>query len=57
LEKLIEEDHFAPGSMLPKVRAAVKFVKGRPGKRAIITALSKGTEGLAGTMGTIVESD
>jgi carbamate kinase len=57
LEKLIEEDHFAPGSMLPKVRAALKFVKGRPGKKAIITALSKGTEGLAGRTGTVVVND
>lgn len=52
-EKYIAEGHFAPGSMLPKVQAAVKFVKANPGKRAIITSLFKAVDALDGKTGTI----
>ncbi len=55
-EKYIAEGHFAPGSMLPKVNAAVKFVKGRPGKIAIITSLDKAVEALAGKTGTSIRA-
>jgi len=55
-EKYIAEGHFAPGSMLPKVNAAVKFVKGRPGKVAIITSLDKAVEALAGKTGTSIRA-
>ncbi len=55
-EKYIEEGHFAPGSMLPKVNAAVKFVKERPGKIAIITSLDKAVEALAGKTGTSIRA-
>jgi carbamate kinase len=54
-EKYIEEGHFAPGSMLPKIRAAVKFAKSRKGRKAIITSLYKATEALEGNCGTIIE--
>ena len=37
----VEEGHFPPGSMLPKVEAAMKFVRAFPQKRAIITSLDK----------------
>jgi carbamate kinase len=46
-----EEGHFPPGSMGPKIEAAVKFIKGG-GDRALITSIENiGTalEGLAGT--------
>lgn len=36
-EEYIAQNHFAPGSMLPKIEAAVKFVR-NGGKRVIITA-------------------
>ena len=36
-ESYIEQGHFAPGSMLPKVQAALKFIKSG-GKEVIITA-------------------
>lgn len=36
-ETYIEQGHFAPGSMLPKVQAALKFIKSG-GKEVIITA-------------------
>ncbi|MFT5874979.1 MAG: carbamate kinase, partial [Clostridium sp.] len=47
-EKYIDQGHFAPGSMLPKMQAAVMFAKANPGKRAIITSLFKGVEALQG---------
>ncbi|MEA4987603.1 MAG: carbamate kinase [Anaerovorax sp.] len=53
-EKYIEEGHFAPGSMLPKVQAAVKFAKANPGKKAIITSLFKAVEALEGKTGTVI---
>ena len=49
-----EEGHFAPGSMLPKVQAAMKFVRANPGKKAIITSLDKAIEALNGETGTVV---
>ena len=48
------EGHFAPGSMLPKVEAAVKFVESKPGRKAIITSLDKAVEALEGKAGTTV---
>ncbi len=54
-EKYIEEGHFAPGSMLPKITAAVKFAKSRKGRKAIITSLYKATEALEGNCGTEIE--
>jgi len=50
----MEEGHFAPGSMLPKVQAAVKFAKSNPGKKAIITSLYKAVEALEGKAGTVI---
>jgi carbamate kinase len=55
-EKFIVEGHFAPGSMLPKVLAAVNFAKSRPGRKSIITSLYNANESLAGRTGTIVEA-
>ena len=48
------EGHFAPGSMLPKMEAAVKFVESKPGRTAIITSLDKAVEALAGRAGTTI---
>lgn len=50
--RYIEEGHFAPGSMLPKIEAALKFVESKPGRRAIITLLDKAVEALEGKAGT-----
>ena len=44
--------HFAPGSMLPKVQAAVKFAESKKGRTALITLLEKAKEGIAGQTGT-----
>lgn len=51
-KKYMEEGHFAPGSMLPKVQAAVDFVSSGPGRTALITELRKAKEGIAGKTGT-----
>lgn len=53
-ERYIAEGHFAPGSMLPKVEAAVGFAKSKPGRKALITMLSKARAGLAGETGTTI---
>lgn len=53
-EKLIEQEHFAPGSMLPKVQAAIKFVSGKEGRRSIITSLEKAKDAVLGKTGTII---
>lgn len=52
--KYIAEGHFAPGSMLPKVEAAIKFVESKPGRKAIITSLDKAVEALEGKSGTTI---
>jgi carbamate kinase len=53
-EKYIAEGHFAKGSMLPKVQAALEFAKSKPGRGALITMLSKAKEGIAGKTGTVI---
>jgi len=53
-EKFMEEGHFAPGSMLPKVLASVKFARTFPGKKAVITSLFKAVDALEGSEGTVV---
>jgi len=47
-----EQGHFAPGSMLPKMKAAIKFAESRPGREALITSLEKARDGLKGQTGT-----
>ena len=49
-----EEGHFAEGSMLPKVQAAMKFVRANPSKHAVITSLDKAIEALNGESGTVI---
>lgn len=52
--KYIEEGQFAPGSMLPKVEAALAFAKSAPGRKALITSLEKAKEGIDGQTGTLI---
>lgn len=52
--KYIEEGQFPAGSMLPKVEAAMKFVRMYPNKKAIITSLDKAVEALNGETGTVI---
>ena len=49
-----QEGQFAPGSMLPKVQAAVKFAESKKGRTALITLLEKARDGLAGKTGTAI---
>ena len=51
-EKYCEEGHFAPGSMLPKVKAAVSFAK--TGGTAIIASLENAGAAVRGESGTVV---
>ncbi|MCQ2419079.1 MAG: carbamate kinase [Clostridia bacterium] len=51
-EKYCEEGHFAPGSMLPKVKAAISFAK--TGGSAIIASLENAGKAVKGESGTIV---
>jgi len=51
-QQYIKEGHFAPGSMLPKVEAAVSFAQSAPGRTALITLLEKAKDGINGNTGT-----
>lgn len=53
--KYIEEGHFAPGSMLPKVQACLGFVEANPNSTALITSLQKAKAALQGETGTIIK--
>jgi len=53
-ERLDEAGAFGEGSMAPKVRAAIEFVRSTGG-RAVITELSRGREAVAGNAGTTFE--
>ena len=50
--KYMDEGHFAPGFMLSKVQAAVKFADSKDGRNALITLLEKAKEGILGKTGT-----
>ena len=53
-QRYIGEGHFAKGSMLPKVEAALSFATSRPGRKSFITMLSKAKEGIEGKTGTVI---
>ena len=53
--RYIDEKQFAPGSMLPKVQAAMSFAESKPGRVALITLLEKAAEGIEGKTGTRVQ--
>ncbi|MDR3316055.1 MAG: carbamate kinase [Coriobacteriales bacterium] len=52
-EGYIAEGQFAPGSMLPKVQAALRFVRSRAGREALICSLDRAPEALLGKTGTL----
>ena len=54
VERYIGEGQFAPGSMLPKVEAALAFAQSGPGRSSLITLLERASDGIAGKTGTIV---
>ena len=51
-QEFIEQGQFAPGSMLPKVRAAMDFASG--GGKAIIASLERAADAVRGRSGTAV---
>ena len=55
-KQYIAEGHFAPGSMLPKVQAAVKFADSKEGRTSLITLLEKAKDGIQGKTGTRISS-
>lgn len=52
--KLSEEGQFAPGSMLPKVEAAIMFAQSKPGRKAVIASLAKAPLAMSGQSGTTI---
>ena len=54
--KYMAEGHFAKGSMLPKVEAAVQFAASKPGRHALITMLEKAKDGILGKTGTRISA-
>ena len=55
LEEYIQQNQFAPGSMLPKVQAAMAFVNHKPGSKAVITSLENLAALIESNSGTIIE--
>jgi len=51
-KKYIEEGHFAPGSMLPKIQAAINFLESNPKATVIITSLANAESAIEGKGGT-----
>ena len=54
VKEYMAQGHFAPGSMLPKMEAAVRFAESKAGRRAVITSLEKAVEALNGKAGTTI---
>ena len=52
--RYVEQGQFAPGSMLPKVEAAMRFARTYPNRKAIITSLDKAIDALEGKTGTAI---
>ena len=52
--KYVDDGQFPAGSMLPKVEAAMKFVRRFPDKKAVITSLDKAVDALEGKTGTVI---
>lgn len=54
-EAYAQQGQFAPGSMLPKVKASMKFAASKTGRKAVICSLEKAALALSGKSGTIVK--
>ena len=54
-KKYMDDGEFAPGSMLPKVQAAVQFAQSKQGRTALITLLEKAKDGIEGKTGTLIQ--
>jgi len=56
MQKHCDDGQFAPGSMLPKVQAAIQFASSKPGRTSLITLLEKARDGIAGRTGTRIKN-
>jgi carbamate kinase len=54
LKAFIDSGHFAAGSMLPKVEAAIHFAETNPERKTIITSLDQAFNAIEGKSGTVV---
>ena len=52
MRQYVEEGHFAPGSMKPKVEAGIEFADSKEGRYSLITLLEKAKDGIEGKTGT-----
>lgn len=55
MKQYAKDGQFAPGSMLPKVEAAIQFTESKPGRKTLITLLEKAKEGILGETGTTIQ--
>jgi carbamate kinase len=55
MQKYVDEGHFAPGSMLPKVKAAMMFADSKAGRLAIISSLDHAKGAIMGNDGTRIK--
>ena len=55
-KRYIDAGQFAPGSMLPKMEAAVQFARSKSGRQTIITSLDKLSLAMLGKAGTIISN-
>lgn len=55
-QKHAQEGQFAPGSMLPKVQAAMDFASSGNGRTSLITLLEKAKDGIEGRTGTVISA-
>jgi carbamate kinase len=55
IKQYAKEGHFAPGSMLPKVEAAIDFASSKDERYSLITLLEKAKDGISGKTGTIIK--
>lgn len=52
-----KEGHFAPGSMLPKVQAAIQFASSGANRRALIASLEHASQAMKGITGTVIAKE
>ncbi|MBE6038181.1 MAG: carbamate kinase [Anaerofustis stercorihominis] len=57
LERYVNQGHFADGSMLPKVMAAMEFVSESKDKKAVISSLENMVSAINGESGTTIYHD
>lgn len=53
-ERYLKEGQFGKGSMKPKVEAAIRFVKSKPGRECVIASLESAPLAMHGKSGTLI---